>query len=453
MKYWMYKEEVFEELKKSEYFIEYTMDQCKQDLDSLVEWGNLIPVQDTAKASTVEEFKNKQFRYHLSEYSVEIERMTIRLENLKVESASLEPSLLERLRIELKKFKDMVDEDTNKVGNWWNSLNEDFKRLNQNYQDYIRDLYSLKAEEMMKTREFLVFKDMFIDYLRDFIKGLQQNSYAIEAILKELDIHQEERVLNKVFEYNKSIPRIDTEISLEVIRENINERWTNLKNWFLGDEQRESEAAKLFDITNEIIRKITRFAFQIVETRNSAANRKEEYKKLCEMFLNCKDINEAHRLSSLTFGIFNTKHIKGNIIRDSESINSGVYDERPYEVIIKPRVRTYREKRDRTPIANNSERKREMLEQVIWEREHERSVMESYIVNNQIDFANLPKIESHVRVALLRWLTKGSSAPNRTSKTEDGRVFKVILPEKDKNCILDCEDGKLQMPAYKIIFE
>ncbi len=60
--------------------------------------GNLLPIQDTTKASTVEEFKNKQFRYQLSEYSVEIERMTIRLENLKVESASLEPSLLERLK-------------------------------------------------------------------------------------------------------------------------------------------------------------------------------------------------------------------------------------------------------------------------------------------------------------------------------------------------------------------
>ena len=88
MKYWMYKEEVFGELKKNKHFLDYTMDQCKQDLDVLVEWGNLLPIQDTTKASTVEEFKNKQFRYQLSEYSVEIERMTIRLENLKVESAS-----------------------------------------------------------------------------------------------------------------------------------------------------------------------------------------------------------------------------------------------------------------------------------------------------------------------------------------------------------------------------
>ena len=87
--YWMYKEEVHAELIKHEAFREYTIDQCRQDLDTLVAWGNLVPVQDTSKVTTVEEFKNKQFRYRLSEYSVEIERLTIRLENLHIEGASL----------------------------------------------------------------------------------------------------------------------------------------------------------------------------------------------------------------------------------------------------------------------------------------------------------------------------------------------------------------------------
>lgn len=452
MKYWLYKEELFEELKKSPYFMEYTIDQCKQDLDVLVEWNNLIPVQDTTKVSTVEEFKNKQFRYQLSEYSVEIERMTIRLENLKVESASLEPSLLERLRIELNRFKSMINEDSNTVGNWWNSINEDFKRLNQNYQDYIRDLYSIKAEEMMRTKEFLVFKDIFIDYLRDFVKGLQHNSYAIEAIIREISIDDEEKLINKILEYNKSIPRLDIEISEKDIKENIQGRWVNLKNWFMGDGERESEVSRLFDITNEIIRKITRFAFQIVETRNSAANRKEEYKKICNMFLKTENIDEAHKLSSLVFGIFNTRHIKGDIIRSSESINMGIYEEEPYEIIIKPRIRTYREKSEKTPISDNREKKEAVLRSIIEERENEVNIMGNYIVNGEIDFVKLPIIESHIRTTLLRWLTKAMSSPDNIGKTEDGKIFKVVIPEKDERCILNCQDGELQMPAYKIIF-
>ena len=106
---------------------------------------------------------------------MEIERLVIRLENLFVEGASLEPTLLERIRLNVERFPNMSGEDPNTVYAWWNDLNNDFIRLNQNYQDYIRDLNSVKAEEMMRTKEFLVFKDKLVEYLRNFIKGLQKN--------------------------------------------------------------------------------------------------------------------------------------------------------------------------------------------------------------------------------------------------------------------------------------
>lgn len=46
LKYWMYQEDVFEELKEDPYFQEYTMEQCQQDLAALVSWGNLLTIQD-----------------------------------------------------------------------------------------------------------------------------------------------------------------------------------------------------------------------------------------------------------------------------------------------------------------------------------------------------------------------------------------------------------------------
>ncbi|HOV40896.1 MAG TPA: TIGR02677 family protein, partial [Oscillospiraceae bacterium] len=248
MRYWMYKEDVYEELKKHSEFEDYTMDALKQDLEVLVQWKNLLPMQDTSKVYSVEEFKNKQFRYQLSEYSVEIERLTIKLENLFIETASLEPSLLERLRIELEKFPLMASNDEKTVGAWWNALNNNFKRLNQNYQDYIRDFYSIKAEELMKTHEFLVFKDKFIDYLRDFIKGLQYNSGAIESILRGINRQEESIVLEKIHNFEINIPRMDFEIPTEAIKENIYGRWESLKNWFLGENGKESEAEKLLGI-------------------------------------------------------------------------------------------------------------------------------------------------------------------------------------------------------------
>ena len=84
----------------------------------------------------------------MSEYSVEIERLVVRLENLFIEGASLEPTLLERIRLSIQRFPEMAELDEISVYTWWNDLNNDFVRLNQNYQDYMRDLNSVKAEEM-----------------------------------------------------------------------------------------------------------------------------------------------------------------------------------------------------------------------------------------------------------------------------------------------------------------
>ena len=72
--------------------------------------------------------------------------MAIRVENLFIESSSLEPTLLERIRMNLEKISQMQNEEPEKIYSWWNDLGSDFIRLNQNYQDYMRELNSVKTE-------------------------------------------------------------------------------------------------------------------------------------------------------------------------------------------------------------------------------------------------------------------------------------------------------------------
>ena len=453
LKYWMYQEEVYEELKEDPYFSEYTPEQCQHDLSALTSWGNLVTIQDTRKVTTIEEFKNKKFRYQLSEAAVEIERMVIRIENLFIEGSSLEPTLLERLRINLGKFGGMALEEGEKLYGWWNDLNNDFIRLNQNYQDYMRELNSVKAEEMMKTKEFLVFKDRLIEYLRSFVKSLQINVTAIEQQLRNMDEEVVKSVLEKVTAYELSIPRMDVEIDEQMIYDKMKGRWESISEWFSGKDGVESEAGKVFDTTNEIIRKITRYATRISEMSNQGSNRREEYKKLAEMFGKCRDIKEAHRLSAVVFGIEKPLHLKGELRRDTDSINSGVYEEAPHIVTVTPRVRTYREKAKRSGIVDRSKEKEEMRLLMIRRLEEERMLLKSYIHDGKLEFASLPVIEPHVRDVFLLWLSKALERKNHRAKTEDGQVYYIEQADVKEYCTLECTDGTFQMPAYTIVFE
>ncbi len=451
--YRMYQEQVSNALRQNPLFVNYSLAECEQDFQMLVEWGNLLPLQDTSRAATVEEFKNKQFRYQLSEFSVEIERLTIKLENLLVEGASLEPTLFERLKHAVLKANSLLTVDLKEVGAWWADLNADFKRLNQNYQDYIRSFYSLKAEERMKTKEFIVYKDALISYLKEFVIELQKNATVIEEILLKLTAAVQKKVIERVLEYELSIPRLGNEVTERELYENIAGRWQSLQNWFLGQASSESESARVMKITNNIVQQVTRYAAEIAENYYSAANRKEDYKKICGLFLECPNMEEAHRLSALVFGIFNTCHLQGKLSRETESFNSSIYEEKPEQIVIKPRLRTYREKTPRTAIVDKKAQKQQALAQYLESLAMEKNIIESYIENQVLEVARLPRLSICVRRTLLKWISRAGSTPDQKAQTEEGRGFTLYWPEPKKYCNLDCEDGQMKLPAYQLIFE
>ena len=124
--YWMFKEDIYDMISALPGYEDYTMENCQNDLQALCDWGNLVATQDTSVPNTLQEFKNKKFRYQLSEYTVVIERMTIDLEHLAVEGASLEPTLLERIRKQILQLLAVRDKSNMEVADWWRSLNDDF---------------------------------------------------------------------------------------------------------------------------------------------------------------------------------------------------------------------------------------------------------------------------------------------------------------------------------------
>ncbi len=454
LNYWLYQEEIYDQMKEDPFFAEYRIEQCQQDLAMLVEWKNLNTIQDTRKVASIEEFKNKKYRYQMSEYSVEIERLVLRLENLSVEGASLEPTLLERIRRNVNRFKEMAKEgiDSDTVYTWWNDLNNDFIRLNQNYKDYMRDLNSVKAEEMMHTREFLVFKDRLVEYLRSFIKGLQQNVGVIEETLRSLDTQVCNQVFEKVIAYELSIPRIDMEVTRELIEPKIRGRFQSIYNWFVSDGTDENEASRLFDETNEIIRKITRYAARITERNASGANRREEYRRVAKLFLNCEDIKDAHKMSAMVFGMERPLHLKGDLVRETDSMNQGVYEEEPFDMTIKPRVRTYKEKTNRSAIRETNAQKQQARQEMIQKQKEDAAKIRLLENDGRIDFATLPVIELRVREILLKWLSDAMENPSFQARTEDGRHFRLDKSLVNEKCVVHCEDGNFTMPHMVIEF-
>lgn len=455
MRFQLYREDIYELLKDEEEFAGYTMQQLELDLAALVRWKNLTPIQDPGRVYTIADYKNKQYRYTMSEYAVEIERLTLRLETVFLESGSLSTNFFVRLEKSLEETESMADAPLKEVNEWWSLLQEDFKRLNQNYQDYLRDFYSGKADRLMKSVEFVLHKDKFIRYLNEFVQELQHHSRRIERLLKKSRELMETVVLERVVQSELEIPHAVLEFRGDAepsIRENVTGKWISLKNWFLDSEHKECEAKRVLRITNEVIRSIIQNAALIVQMQNWGISRKEDYRKFLELFLSCESLEEAHRLSAHVFGIQQVQHLKTNGPREADAINESVYQEPPAEFLLKPHTRAYRERKDRTGFADKTMEKMIQREQYLRQAARQREIVLRYIRDGKIDFTQITDvITESTRSVFLQWIAQANMNSQQKGRTEYGQEYR--LHRQKGTCVLHCEDGELTMPAYVMEFQ
>ena len=455
MHFQLYKEDVFQLIRQDEFFADYSMDQLVLDLEALVKWKNLTPIQDPGRVYTIADYKNKQYRYTMSEYAVEIERLTVRLENIFLESGNLSTNFFVRLEKSLEDVEMMEHAGLKEVNEWWSMLQEDFKRLNQNYQDYLRDFYSGKTDHLMKSIEFVIHKDKFIRYLNEFVQELQHHSRRIEQILVKSIPLMENEVLEKVVQSEMDIPHALLEIHGNAepsIRENVMGKWNSLKNWFIDTPGHDCECKMVLQITNDVIRSIIQNAALIVQIQNWGISRKDDYRKFLQLFLKCEDLDEAHKLSAHVFGIQKIQHFKTNEPRQEDAINNSVYEEKPAEFLLKPHTRTYREKKDRRGFADKSLEKMMQREIYLQQARKQKEIVMRYIKDNRITFSEIrEKVPEDARITFLQWIAQANMSSRKLGRTEYGQEYQLIRGEG--NCVLECEDGALIMPAYILEFK
>lgn len=444
-------EEVFTHLKSIPHFATYEMEELHSDLASLVKWGNLRAQQESGKVKSIEEFKKKRFRYQITPYTVEFERMLIQFENQSEQfGGSLEKSHFERLYQTLQRIKQSADQTPESCAQLWDDVLTYFKKITQSTSDYFAYLRSEDASEQMKSESFYLYKDQFTRYLRDFIINLQRTAASIQDVM--ISIRQEEMsgFFQKVSQHEETVFRFERlGEQVDYVTE-LEATWGNVKAWFIGDETGESQYENVLVQTNEAIRRMTRIIQRLGERSMLHRSRKEDYLHLAKWFSNMSSIDEAHKLSSIVFGMSHTKHLYSDHI-STEDIYTDVWNEAPMAHERIPRIRAYREKTKANPVVNHSEKKENAKAAYLERRQHEQQVITQYLQGNTINLAQLPVIEPFVRKLFLSWIGKAMAKADRTIKTEYGDIVKIEL-DRSQTIVLEAEDGQMSMPAVNLLF-
>lgn len=451
-------EEILEHLRTIPSFSDYQEEQLHLQLAQLVKWNNLIARQDMTNAKTVEEYKKKRFRYQSTPYTIEIERMLTVLEKKVGDTfqGSLERSQFERLLQSLTTLQKEIDGELTKQPEeymrLWDDVFRYFQTIRTSTADYIAYINSEETDQRMQTEAFLVYKNQFTTYLRDFIVSLQKTSLQIGERLQELTQTKLQPFFQQLVEHRRAIPRLeDVSSSIEEWKQEYQEYWNSLRGWFLGNSTQQSELEMLQWQTNEMIRRMTRYVQRIGERQQHFRSRKNDYLHLAKWFTNCSTMDEAHKLSSVVFGSMTIKSLQLEE-GTTDNLHSDTWEEGPVIITLKPRTNRYREKTKPGAIQSNREKKQLQREQYMKERNRERKLIHQYINNGRIQLSELTKVEPFIRKVLLSWIGKSMASKDRKVKTDYGLIVKVSI-NKEKTIILDSEDGTLKMPDAVFEFE
>lgn len=221
----------------------------------------------------------------------------------------------------------------------------------------------------------------------------------------------------------------------------------------MGTSTKEPETIRISVLTDNIIRKITKYALRITELSTNSHSRKKEYSKLATLFYQCHDIQEAHKLSSIVFGLERSFKLKFSKDRNTDSINSSVFEESPAEIRLVSKNIRRRDKLNRSSITDNTSKKEQTKKEIFKELNAEKNMVNGYLKDNKLKFADLPVLSVKIRNIFLNWLARVFENEKFENTTEYGRYYYLEDSHPSETCILKSTDGDLVMPAFVLIFE
>lgn len=429
---------------------DYTESMLEQDLATLVSWKNIIPRQEMKEPKSIEEYKRKRFRYQVTPYTVEFERLLAELEKKgEAFGGQLEKSSFERLLKALVALPKMTKESAYEG---WQDVLHHFKQIKTNTSDYIGYLNSERLESSMQTEAFLVYKDQFIHYLRDFIIALQQTALKIQSALRATDSALLAKIAEAILVHERAIPRVGGEqLDEKALSEDFYATWRNIQSWFISNETGESEYLSLQQQTNEAIRRMTRFIQRFGERLQQRRSRKKDFLQIARWFNDCATLEEAHQLSATVFGVFHTRHFVAEPSATSD-IYADLWREKPSETVITPRVQGYREKTRPAAFKVHQEEKRAAQEEFLKKREQLKARLATYIHEGKIVLSHETFIDKETRKLLLYWLAKSQLQERHLVQTEFGQRVTVRV-DPERRVQIHSEDGVLDMPDTIYVFQ
>lgn len=453
----LYRPDVLE-MMRQEYSPAYTEIEVDQDLENLVTWGNLQKQQEMIRPKSIEEYRNKNLRYQITEAGILVEEMVYQLTNQKhAARGALDEKGVRKL---LQLLQDLVKGEADIV-DLWPQVREEFRKVGEDTANYIGYITSPEVDSQMKTEQFLVYKDQFVNYLRDFISALQSLYHQFLVVIEKIDSLNIEKLIDGMYQKELEIPMMDY-ISREEVEEQVLGQLQALKIWFKGREGRPSEYTNLMMQTDQMITKITGLIYYFGQEIHQYQSRKKDYIHLAKWFAQAKSLEDAQKMYSGIFGLERTRHYCVSEGSDATSMRDNSWQLKPGTLFMRKRGKNARIERKAKSFVLNMAEQQKQLAQYRQEITAHRQQIEQYFHEGTVDFSKIKQLDAASRKVFLKWISQAvaTHVPKGVANQTKQQITQKIVTELDfevevhvdlnTRIQVACEDGIIEMPQVMI---
>ncbi|MFJ3309293.1 TIGR02677 family protein [Streptomyces sp. NPDC086549] len=283
-------------------------------LDRLVGWGNLRADPDHARVTAVEDFYRRRFIYQLTRAGEAAEAALGTYDATLGRRGELQAVALHDIVTQLRALLVIAQEDEPdpaKVSIALSVLTTRFTDLADNARAFMGSLQRTIDLHDIEVEAFLAYKDRLIQYLERFIQDLITLGGRIALLIGELE--EQGRVepllaLAAGREAADAAPE-EAERAEAAAYERWAARWSGLAQWFVSEEDRESQARLLRGRALGAIPQLLAVVRQLNERRAGRSDRSADFRTLARWFAQAPDDETRHRLWRVAFGLHSSRHL------------------------------------------------------------------------------------------------------------------------------------------------
>lgn len=447
----MYRPEVLK-MMRAEHDESYSELEVDHDLENLVTWGNLQKQQEMIRPKSIEEYRNKNFRYQITEEGILVEEMVNQLINTKhAARGALDEKSIRHLLNLLETFVQEEDQ----LAELWQEIRAAFRKVGDDTANYIGYITSPDVDSRMKTAQFLVYKDKFVHYLRDFISSVQTLYHSFTTVIEKLSHIDTEKLIDQMHQKEQEVPVMDG-VSRAEMEEQILGELTALKHWFIETTDRPSEYDNLMLQTDQMITKITGLIYYFGQEIHQYQSRRKDYLHLAKWFYQAEDLAEAHQMYGAIFGLDHSRHYFVSESSDATSNRQNSWDLAPGTLFLSNRGRGARQERKAQSFSLDRDKQRHLLEAHQDQLAKHSEQIDQYFTDDVLDFSSITRLDSRSRHVFLKWISTAIATYAATHKLADDVITQMLATELDftvdvsihrhERIIVTCEDGNLEMP-------